>query len=129
MTQIAHVALWCRDLEAVAGFWQTLFGAQVGPRYESRRHAGFVSRFVKLDNGPALELMSLPALSAAMAGAAERPGWTHVAIALGSREQVDRLAQRARECGALLSPPRMTGDGYYEAVISDPEGNSVEIVE
>ena len=129
MTQIAHVAVWCKDLEVVADFWRSFFGAQVGPRYESRRRAGFVSRFVRLDSGPALELMSLPALSSATADVAERPGWTHVAIALGSRELVDRLAQRAQECGALLSPPRVTGDGYYEAVICDPEGNSVEIVE
>ena len=129
MTQIAHIAVWCKDLEAVAGFWQSFFGAQVGPRYESRRRAGFVSRFVQLDSGPTLELMSLPALSSATVDMAERPGWTHVAIALGSREQVDRLAQRAQECGALLSAPRVTGDGYYEAVICDPEGNSVEIVE
>ena len=129
MTQIAHIAVWCKDLEAVAGFWQSFFGAQVGPRYESRRRAGFVSRFVQLDSGPTLELMSLPALSSATVDMVERPGWTHVAIALGSREQVDRLAQRAQECGALLSTPRVTGDGYYEAVICDPEGNSVEIVE
>ncbi len=31
--------------------------------------------------------------------------------------------------GILLSPARMTGDGFYEAVISDPDGNPVEITE
>ncbi|MFU1917770.1 hypothetical protein ACM6PT_11170, partial [Klebsiella pneumoniae] len=25
-------------------------------------------------------------------------------------------------------PPRTTGDGYYEAVIADPDGNLIEIV-
>ncbi|RBZ54994.1 glyoxalase/bleomycin resistance/extradiol dioxygenase family protein, partial [Klebsiella pneumoniae] len=26
------------------------------------------------------------------------------------------------------SPPRTPGDGYYEAVIADPDGNLIEIV-
>ena len=29
--------------------------------------------------------------------------------------------------GLLASPPRWTGDGFYEAVTSDPEGNLIEI--
>lgn len=28
-----------------------------------------------------------------------------------------------------LSPPHMTGDGFYEAVIAHPDGNRVELVE
>jgi lactoylglutathione lyase len=27
----------------------------------------------------------------------------------------------------IVSAPRLTGDGYYEAVISDTEGNLIEI--
>jgi lactoylglutathione lyase len=27
----------------------------------------------------------------------------------------------------LLGEPRRTGDGYYESVILDPEGNRIEI--
>ena len=30
--------------------------------------------------------------------------------------------------GTLLSAPRMTGDGFYEAVIADPDGNRIELV-
>jgi len=29
----------------------------------------------------------------------------------------------------VLGEPRVTGDGYYEAIIADPEGNPIEIVE
>ncbi|MFO5881341.1 glyoxalase/bleomycin resistance/extradiol dioxygenase family protein, partial [Klebsiella pneumoniae] len=36
--------------------------------------------------------------------------------------------QRAGPAGILISPPRTTGDGYYEAVIADPDGNLIEIV-
>ena len=31
------------------------------------------------------------------------------------------------ETGLLLSPPRRTGDGFYEAVVRTPEGILVEI--
>jgi lactoylglutathione lyase len=47
---------------------------------------------------------------------------------VGSREAVDDCAARLAEAGVpLVSPPRLTGDGYYEAVVLDPEGNVVEI--
>jgi lactoylglutathione lyase len=36
--------------------------------------------------------------------------------------------KRAAAAGILVSPPRTTGDGYYEAVIKDPDGNLIEIV-
>jgi lactoylglutathione lyase len=28
----------------------------------------------------------------------------------------------------LLSAPRMTGDGFFETVIADPDGNRIELV-
>ena len=27
----------------------------------------------------------------------------------------------------IVNGPRLTGDGYYEAVVTDPDGNLVEI--
>lgn len=40
------------------------------------------------------------------------------------------MAQRFKEDGFdILSAPRITGDGYYEFAITDPEGNYVEITE
>lgn len=74
-----------------------------------------------------IEIMSGPWIS--QEPPTERMGYSHVAISLGSREAVDAMAQRAKETGILISPARMTGDGFYEAVIADPDGNSVEITE
>ena len=55
-------------------------------------------------------------------------GYAHLAISVGSREQVDALVARARAAGVTIrSEARMTGDGYYEAVIEDPDGNPVEV--
>ena len=55
-------------------------------------------------------------------------GFTHLAIALGSEAAVDELTARLRAEGiAVLDGPRRTGDGYYESVVLDPEGNRIEI--
>ncbi len=57
-------------------------------------------------------------------------GWAHIAISLGSKEDVDQLTERLRKDGyAVVNGPRTTGDGYYESVIEDPEGNWVELTE
>ncbi|TPW28471.1 glyoxalase/bleomycin resistance/extradiol dioxygenase family protein [Martelella alba] len=126
MTTIAHVAMWTGDLERMAAFYRDHFGAAIGPRYESRRRPGFVSRFITLSQGPAIEIMQLPQLGPPIADA-ERPGYAHLAIALGSADAVNRMARRAEMDGFLKSPPRLTGDGFYEAVIADPDGNPIEI--
>ena len=52
----------------------------------------------------------------------------HIAISVGSREAVDCLIEEMKAAGVpIVSSPRLTGDGYYEAVITDSEGNLLEI--
>ncbi|HAK76335.1 MAG TPA: glyoxalase/bleomycin resistance/extradiol dioxygenase family protein, partial [Runella sp.] len=54
----------------------------------------------------------------------------HLAISVGSKEQVDRLTKKLQENEfQVVGEPRMTGDGYYESVILDPENNLIEITE
>lgn len=122
---IAHIALWTRDIEAAAGFWHNYFDAEVGDLYESRRRPGFVSRFLTLPGGGArVELMSLTGLEDAPPWAV---GWDHVAVSLGEQAAVDGLARRCAADGLLVSEPRMTGDGYYEAVVAMPDGTRIEV--
>ncbi|MBB3287721.1 MULTISPECIES: VOC family protein [Rhizobium] len=124
--RIAHTALWTHDLDAAANFWETYFGATVGEPYRSQRRPGFVSRFVHLPGrGDQIELMTGPWLAAGRPD--ERIGWDHIAVSLGDRTFVDALAERCRTDGCLKSAPRMTGDGFYEAVIAMPDGTPVEI--
>lgn len=124
--KIAHVALWTRDIDAQLTFWQRYFDGVTGEQYVSRNRPGFVSRFVSLAAGPTLEIMSLPDLLSAEQ-ASERVGWAHIALSVGEESRVDQLAQRAQQEGILQAAPRWTGDGFYEAIIRDPDGNAIEI--
>ena len=55
-------------------------------------------------------------------------GYAHLSFATGSEQAVDALTERLRLEGfRVLDGPRQTGDGYYESVVSDPDGNQVEI--
>ena len=57
-------------------------------------------------------------------------GLTHFAISVGSKENVDTLTERLRaDRFTITGEPRTTGDGYYESIVEDPEGNWVEIIE
>ncbi|MFV3126950.1 VOC family protein [Niveispirillum sp. KHB5.9] len=123
---IAHIALWTRDLEAAAHFWRLHFDADVGEPYHSNRRPGFVSRFARLPCGGQIELMTAPWLEERRLHT-DMVGWDHIAICVGDREAVDRLAARCRTDGLLLSGPRVTGDGFYEAVVATPDGTCVEI--
>jgi len=124
--RIAHTALWTHDLDAAANFWETYFGAAVGEPYRSQRRPGFVSRFISLpESDDQIELMTGPWIFPDPHG--ERVGWDHIAISLGSKAAVDALAERCKADDCLKSAPRTTGDGFYEAVITMPDGTPVEI--
>ncbi|MCB1329117.1 MAG: VOC family protein [Maritimibacter sp.] len=125
--KLAHVALWTKDVEAAAGFWQSYFSAEIGPRYESRNRPGFVSRFATLPGADLrIELMQGPWVAPPPG---EASGWAHVALSVGAPAEVDRLAARFEADGLLVSAPRRTGDGYYEAVVRTPDDTLIEIVE
>lgn len=128
MARIEHIALWVDDLDGMCSFYEDAFGAQIGPRYANPAK-GFESRFLSFDSGARIELMTTTRLSPVRHSAgAERMGLTHMAISLGSESAVREVTERLKARGVtVLDGPRRTGDGYYESVILDPEGNRVEL--
>lgn len=125
--RIAHVALWTRDLEGLRAFYVDRLGGLAGTRYENPR-TGFSSIFVSFGDGPPVELMSRLDV-APRESDGPRSGYAHVAFTLGSREAVDETVERLSRAGVpVVRAPRVTGDGHYEAVVSDPDGNVVELV-
>jgi lactoylglutathione lyase len=128
VTGIHHVALWVADLERARAFYADLLGGRAGALYHNER-TGFRSYFVSFGAGARLELMSRPDVVAA-GRASEAEGFAHVALSVGGRDEVDACVDALERAGvAVASRPRRTGDGYYEAVVLDPEGNRVEITE
>jgi lactoylglutathione lyase len=128
--RIAHVAIWTADLERLRAFYEQHFGAKAGPAYVNPAK-GFSSYFLQLDDGARLELMSKAAIApAAGVPAGERAGYAHVALSLGSRESVVAATDRLRAAGVpVVDGPRVTGDGYFESVVLDPDGNRIELTE
>ena len=123
--RIEHVALWVRDIDTVAAFYARYLGARIGDLYRNERK-GFESRFLSFDSGARLEIMRRVDVTDAAPG--ERLGFAHVAITVGSEAIVDALAARIAADGLNVpGAPRRTGDGYYECVVLDPEGNRIEI--
>jgi lactoylglutathione lyase len=126
--RVEHVAIWVRDLEAMRAFYVASLGGESGARYHNPR-TGLTTYFISFGDGCRIELMQRPEVEA------RRPegrmaGFAHVALALGGRDAVDSAVEALRHRGARIeSGPRTTGDGYYEAVILDPEGNQIELVE
>jgi len=126
---IEHVAVFVRDLEGMRQFYVAMLGARSGARYENPR-TGFRSYFISFTEGSRLELMSRPTQATGSESAPALFGYAHIALRLGTRAAVDETVARLEAQGVVVSGrPRQTGDGYYEAVVEDPEGNKIELVE
>ncbi|MGT2929531.1 VOC family protein [Streptococcus dentasini] len=122
--KIEHIGLWTRDLEVMKNFYCTYFQAISSPLYHNPE-SGFSSYFLTVTDGTRLELCYRPDI---IEGVKDSFGFAHLAFSLGSKEAVDTFAYKMQEHGFYLqNGPRVTGDGYYEAVILDPEGNQLEL--
>jgi lactoylglutathione lyase len=122
---IEHVALWCRDLAIMQAFFERWFAAQAGVVYHNPAKA-FRSVFLHFGNGARLELMQREGMDQTASG--DTLGYAHLAFSLGSKTAVDEQTQRMLAAGLrLLDGPRQTGDGYYESLFLDPEGNRLEL--
>ena len=123
--KIEHLAIWVQDLEKMKSFYSKYFDTEAGPKYFNTKK-NFESYFLHLKEGCRIELMRIPHVN--KFSKKEMLGLSHIAIAVGTKELVDSLTQKLKSDGLrVIGEPRTTGDGYYESVILDPEGNRIEI--
>ena len=124
--KISHIAMYVSDLEKSKDFYVKYFGAVPNEKYCNPK-TGLETYFLSFDGYVRLEIMQRPdTVSREKYELAE--GFSHLAFGVGSRENVDKLTDRLREDGfTVAGEPRITGDGYYESVVLDNDGNRIEI--
>ena len=122
------MAIWVNDLEVMRDFYMQYFGAVSNEIYHNQQKQ-FRSYFLSFDDGCQLELMHRPDIAPSSPDyAKQQTGLIHFAVSVGSKGKVDEMAEQFAADGFMVvGQPRLTGDGYYEAVVLDPEGNIVEI--
>ncbi|WP_304205970.1 VOC family protein [Fusobacterium perfoetens] len=53
-------------------------------------------------------------------------GFTHLAFKVDRKEKVDEMTENFRKNGyKIVGENRTTGDGCYESIILDPDGNRI----
>ncbi len=125
--KIEHMAIWVSDLEGMRRFYEKYFGAVSNEKYVNPRK-GFESYFLEFGSGARLEIMKRRNIDQAPDWSLERLGFAHLAFSVGSKEKVDEVTRKIERDGfPVIEGPRWTGDGYYESVALDLEGNRIEI--
>lgn len=129
LMHIEHLAIWTYHLEELRRFYTEFLGATSSLQYHNPVKS-FKSYFLSFDSGCRLEIMEMPGIADHdNDGLTQATGLTHFAIDLGSRGEVDRLTAMLRAKGTrVVGEPRITGDGYYESVVLDPDGNRIELL-
>jgi len=124
---IAHIAIWTENLEAMKDFYIHYFEGKSNAKYTNPANK-FESYFIRFESGTQLELMRKPSVDKRLETEAQL-GITHMAFKLGSKEAVLALTETLRSDGfSIIGEPRTTGDGYFESIILDIEGNRIELL-
>lgn len=139
-----HTNLVAEDWQALASFYQRVFGCEVVP---PERHysgatleAGTGVAGARLDGvhlrlpghgpgGPTLEVFSYSKAAARVPALVNRPGFGHVAFEVDSlaeaRQEV--LREGGREVGELVTLTTADGRQVTWCYLTDPEGNIIEL--
>ena len=128
--KIEHLAIWVKDLEAVKDFYTRYFEMKCSEKYINTKKE-FSSYFLSFEGVETrIEIMNRPDINDSDGKHSLSFGLTHFSISVGSKGNVDKLTDKLRTDGyKIAGEPRTTGDGYYESIIEDCEGNQVEITE
>ncbi len=125
---IHHIAIWVKDLEKMKSFYLKYFDVSAGEKYINPIKY-FSSYFIQFNDGCKIELMHQSDVPVNQNDKTkEYFGLAHFAIQVGSKSAVDELTERLKKDGyKIIGEPRMTGDGFYESVLLDPENNRIEL--
>jgi len=125
-----HIAVWVEDLELLKDFYVKYFDMSCSHIYTNAKKQ-YSSYFLSFKGQETrIEIMHRPDIPEFVGQKGMTNGLAHISISVGSKEKVDTLTETIRNDGyKVTGEPRTTGDGYYESVVLDPEGNYVELSE
>lgn len=127
--RIDHIAIWTSNLEGLRDFYIRYFDASSSEIYYNHSKE-FRSYFLKFDGDCRIEIMEMPRIPASKNDVMKQHlGIIHFAIHVGTKDRVNQLTEIIRKDGyKVIGEPRTTGDGYYESIVLDPDGNRVELM-
>lgn len=125
--KVEHIAIWTKDLERLKAFYVKYFEAKANEGYFNVK-TGFRSYFLNFDEGIRIELMNMEDIVPNEESNQKYLGYSHLAMSVATMFDVKELTKRLEADGyEIIGEPRTTGDGYFESVILDPDGNRIEI--
>ena len=126
--KIEHIAIWTSQLEVMRDFYTKYFKGTAGERYENPKKK-FASYFISYDDECRLEIMQMSGVPESKDDVMTQfTGYIHMAFETESTQELDALTDTFKSDGfEIIDGPRTTGDGYYESVVLDPDGNRVEL--
>lgn len=127
--KIDHIAIWTTNLESLCNFYIRYFDASSSEIYYNHSKE-FRSYFLTFGGDCRMEIMEMPRIPASKNDIFKQYlGLIHFAINMGSKDKVNQLTEILRKDGfKVVGEPRTTGDGNYESIILDPDGNRVELM-
>lgn len=137
-TLLTHIALPVRDLAATLAFYRKYTDlAVIHERFDDEtqmRTAWLANERDRTSEGAARFVIVLieGALPKQITGDIEEEygfltSISHLGLSLDSREEVDRIAEMAREEGCLLMGPLYRNEVVgYICIVTDPDGNNLE---
>ena len=120
---LTHIALAVSELDASIAFYGKYAGMKLVHRRPADEGEGGVAWVSDLTRPFVIVLAHLPGVDDPPLGP-----FGHLGVACTSRDEVDRLANLAKQDGCLIKGPEDYGPpvGYW-AYIADPDGNVLEV--
>lgn len=127
--RIDHLAIWTVNLEGLRNFYMHYFDASSNEVYHNHSRE-FRSYFLSFGGDCRIKFMQMPGIPKSKNNPQKQyTGFFHFAIKVGSKKKVNELTETLRKDGfKIIGDPRTTGDGCYESIFLDPDGNRVEII-
>lgn len=128
MKSINHIAIYTNNLDELTKFYTEYFYGVQDAEYLNP-NTELKTRFISFEGQTRLEIMTRPGLTEGQKNR-YKTGFAHLSFSVGSKAEVDSLTADLFKAGCkVITPPRTTGDGYYESCVADPDGNEIEITE